>query len=319
MEQNAPTWNSSLLKGLGASTLKIPGEDAGSKVKKFAAALSLAALAAMSSFAPNVAHAAPATTAAIELPSTVITPEQAVVEEAQVIDQSAEYTEDPNEPIADSRGKLDIEGDNPYRYNTTLPDREKGIIDKLDTFLNGAPMSREQEAAALAAEKAQMDNNPLINNPVVKTLDAIISPLDAVVNLVTDEGSEANKAALKIASVTNTAIKYSSAGPAALATDAYHGVKSGVSSARHMLDDDQQKVQDAVNAANQRMAKIYVAERERMAAEQSGGAKEMSASRVDISKSASQGLETSTDGMDELFKAAPAKKASRDNESSLSR
>lgn len=179
-------------------------------------------------------------------------------------------------------------------------------------------MSKEQEAAALAAEKAMMDNNPLINNPVVKTLDAVISPLDAVVNLVTDEGSEANKTALKIASVTNTALKYSSMGPAALATDAYHGVKSGVSSARHMLDDDQQKVQDAVNTANQRMSQVYIAERERMAAEESAKA-QMSASRVDVSKASSQGLDTSTDGLDEMFKEAPAKKASRNNESTLSR
>lgn len=315
MEQNAPTWNSSLLKGLGATTLKIPGEDTGSKIKKFAAALSLAALAAMSSFAPNVANAAPVTPAAIELPSTVVTPQEAVAEEAQVVaDQSAEYTEDPNEPIADTRGQLDIEYDNPYKYNTMLPEREKGFIDKMDTFLNGTVV--EQENAKRIKESIK--NDPMLNNPVIKTLEAVVSPLSTIADLVTEEGSDANKTARQVASVTSTALRYGSIGPAALATDAYHGVKSGVNSAREMLDDDHQQVQDAVNRSNQRMSQVYIAERERMAAEESAKA-QISASRVDVSKAASQGLETSTDGMNVLFKDVPAKTSSRDHESTLSR
>jgi hypothetical protein len=302
MEQQAPTWNSSLLKGLGATSLKIPGEDSSSKIKKFAAALSLAALAAMATFAPNTAHAAAPAQGAIELPATIVTPDP------QIPDDFTDSGID--EPISRS---VEIAGDNPYNKNYTIAPREKGFIDAADNFLNGGPVS---EAEAEQAKRIK-ESNPILNSTAFKVFETVASPISTAVDLVTDEGSTSNKVAHKVADVASTAMQYASVGPAALVMDGVGGVQSAVGSLREHADEGHKNAQAAVDAARERMARIYVAERERMAAEQSGSKVELSANRVDVTKSASQGLETSTDGMDVLFKDAPSKK--NDNTSTLSR
>lgn len=302
MEQQAPTWNSSLLKGLGATSLKIPGEDSSSKIKKFAAALSLAALAAMATFAPNTAHAAAPAHGAIELPVTIVTPDSPIPDD---------FTDsDIGEPISRS---VEIAVDNPYNKNYAIAPREKGFIDAADNLLNGGPVS---EAEAEQAKRIK-ESNPILNSTAFKVFETVASPMSTAVDLVTDEGSMSNKVAHKVADVAGTAMQYASVGPAALIMDGVGGVQSAVGSLREHADEEHKNAQAAVDAARERMARIYVAERERMAAEQSGSKDELSANRVDVTKSGSQGLETSTDGMDVLFKDAPSKK--NDNTSTLSR
>lgn len=303
MEQQAPTWNSSLLKGLGATSLRIPGEDSSSKIKKFAAALSLAALAAMATFAPGVAHADNAHQGAVELQATVVTPDELAPDE---FDDS-----DLSEPV--SRG-IEIAVDNPYNTIYKITAREKGFIDQADEFLNGTPATKAEEEQA----KRMKANNPILNSAAFKVFETATSPMDSAVDLVTDEGSTANKVAHKVSSVASTAIEYATVGPAVLIRDGVYGVKDAVGALREHADDGHKNAQAAVDAARERMSKIYVAERERMAAEQSGSATGMSANRVDVSKAASQGLVTSTDGMNVLFKDVPAKTSSRDHESTLS-
>jgi hypothetical protein len=303
MEQKAPTWKSSLLEGLGATSLKIPGEDAGSKVKKFAAALSLAALAAMASFAPGVAHADIAPQGALELQSTVVTPDVPIPDDFQDSDLS--------EPVSRS---IEIAVENPYNKSYTIAPREKGFIDKADDLINGGPVSQAEKEEA----KRMKENNPIINSTAFKVFETVASPMTTAVDLVTDEGSMTNKVAHKMTDVASTAIQYAAVGPAVLIRDGVYGVKDAVGSLREHAEESHKKAQAAVDSDRERMSRVYVAERERIAAEESAKA-QMSANRVDVSKAGSQGLETSSDGMDVLFKEAPAKTSSRDHDNTLSR
>lgn len=304
MEQSGAKWSSSILKGLGASSLSIPGENQGGKVKQYVAALALAAVAAMASFAPGVAHAADGPPQTIELSATYIYPDDV----------------EPDPPQAGGSGLTDaqIAADNPFVEKYTIAERERDFIDSLDDKLNGDAKRFRNDPEAQAQAKAIAENNPITNSTAFKVVDAITSPLDAVVKYSTDDGSTANKYAGKAADVAGAAIKYSTLGPVVLVSDGIDGLKAGVASIADSRDREQAQAQAAVDASRERMARIYAEERARIAAEDKGPAITETASRVNQGTPGSSGLETSNDDLDVLFKAAPDKAAKHEN-SSLSR
>lgn len=305
MEQNGGKWTSSLLKQLGASAVTVPETNPSSKIKQYAAALSLAAVAAMASFAPNVSHAANAPSAApIELAATYIYPDD--VEEPEP--EAAKFN--------DARfAQSQREADNPYTQEYKIPERERDGIDAVNDLFNAAQGKVDKNAEVA-------ETIPLFNNPVYKAYEAVTSPLDTLVRHTTDKGSTANEYAQKAADITNMAVKYSTVGPAALVSDGIHGLQAGVGKISEMRDKEHDKAQAAVDASRERMARIYNEERARMAAEDAAkdAAKAtLVADRVDVQKAGGGGLETSSDGMDVLFKDEPAKAGKYDHDRSLSR
>lgn len=300
MEQSGGKWTSSLLKELGASAVTVPATNPTSKIKQYAAALSLAAVAAMASFAPSVSHAAQAPSAApIELAATYVYPDDVPEPEAATFNEAA---------FEQAR----LEADNPYTQEYKIPPRERDGLDTINDVFNMAQGTVDKNAEVA-------ETMPLFNNPVYKAYEAVTSPLDMLVKHTTDKSSTANEYAQKAADITNMAVKYSTVGAAALVSDGISGVGAGVGKIAEMRDKDHEKAQAAVDASRERMARIYNEERARMVAESAAAKGVDVANRVDVQKADSGGLETSHEGMDVLFNAEPAKAGKYDHDNSLSR
>lgn len=303
MEQNGAKWSSSLLQGLGASSVSVPATKPSSKIKQLATALTLAAVAAMASFAPSVAHAADGPTVApVELAATYIysgelEPEPASADEFQ------------SDDAAFAKGER--EADNPFNQEYKIPDRDRDFVDTMNDAFNVAQGTVDKNAEVA-------ETMSFFDDPILMTLNAITSPLDTLVNVSTDKGSTANEYAQTAADVTNMAIKYSTAGAGALVTDGIHGVQAGVSKIAEMRDKEHAQAQTAVDAARERMSRIYNAERERMAAESSVSTAPSVADRVDVQRAGGD-LETSNEGLDVIFKVEPAKAGKYDHDNGLSR
>lgn len=305
MEQNGVKWTSSLLKGLGATSVAVPATNPSNKVKQFAAALSLAAVAAMASFAPNVSHAADAPSAApapIELAATYIYPDDVEPDPAPEGVNPGGYSSQTSQHVVD----------NPFKEKYTIAERERDYLDIANDTLNSAQEKVDNNAEAAA-------DMPIFNNPVYKAYDAITSPLDTLVKLSTDEGSTANEYAQKAADITNVAVKYSTVGAGALVTDGIKVVQAGVAKVAEMRDSEHAQVQAAVDASRDRMARIYDEELQKMRAEDRSASAPAVANRVDVQKAASGGLETSNDGLENMFQAVPEKAGKYDNDKGLSR
>lgn len=299
MEQTGVKWSSSILKALGASSVTVPASNPGSKVKQYVAALSIAAVAAMASFAPGVAHAADGPAAQpIELAATYVYPD--------------DIEPEPQRAGSPVLTQSQIDSDNPYASEYKIPERERDFIDTLDSTLN------QFDKVADDAETTK-NTMPIFDSPAYKVFDAVTSPLDAMVKATTDKGSTANKYAGKAADVANTAIKYTTAGPAALMSDGIRGVKAGIAAVAESRDDDHKAAQAAVDASRDRMARIYSEERARIAAADGAGVMNDTASRIDPAQAGSGGLDTSHDDLDVMFKAAPEKAGKHEHDTGLSR
>lgn len=299
MQQNGVKWTSSLLLRLGATSVAVPATNPSSKIKQFAAALSLAATAAMASFVPGVSHAADAPAAApTELAATYVQPDGVQPDVGDLdlagLDKSARETE------------------NPYTEKYTIAERERDYIDVVNDSFQNAQRKVDQNAE-LAKDM------PLFDNPVYKAYNVVTSPLDALVEYTTDEGSTANGYAQAAANVTNMAVKYSTVGVGALVKDGIKGVQSGVEKIAQMRDQEHAEVQAAVDAARERMARIYNEEREKMAAGDSVASAPVTASRIDLQNAGGGDLETSHDELDVIYKSEPTKTGKYDHDHGLSR
>lgn len=299
MEQNGIKWTSSLLKGLGATSVAVPATNPSSKIKQFAAALSLAAMAAMANFAPSVAHAADAPAAApTELAVTYVQPD-GVQPDVGDMDKAA-------------LDKSAREAENPYTEKYTIAERERDYIDIMNDSFQNAQRKVDQNADIAK-------DIPLFDNPVYKAYDVVTSPLDALVKYTTDEGSTANEYAQTAADVTNMAVKYSTVGIAALVKDGIKGVQSGVEKIAEMREKEHSEAQAAVDAARERMARIYNEEREMMAAGDRAASAPVTASRIDLKKVGGGGLETSNDDLNVIYKSEQTKASKYANDHGLSR
>lgn len=300
------TWSSSLLKGLGASSVAVPATNPSSRIKQFAVALSLSTVAAMASFAPDVSHAAEGQAASpIELSQSVVTPVDTDLQASEIGGMDSDIF-DKNFTEAQRKA------DNPFTQKQKIPDRDRDLIDTMSDKINAASKTVEDNME-------QGMKSPLFDNPVYKIYDAVTSPLDALVKMTTDKGSIANDRAQKAANITNVAIKYATVGAGALVTDGVSVVKDGITTISEHRDKEHAHIQSVMDSVRERQAKIYDHERERMAAEHGSAFAPNVASRVDVEKASSGGLDTSNDGLDIIFKAEPVKASKYDHDNGLSR
>jgi hypothetical protein len=304
MEQGNKQWASSLMRGLGVRSVAVPETNPSAKIKQFALAVSLAAVAAIASFAPSAAHAADAPSAApITIDATLVTAgEDTQPQPAQAYDSET-----------DMSIEIDLEGaqrkaDNPFKAQYKIADRDRDFVDKLSDTIGVADAKADEVA-----------RNPISHSTSFKIFDAVTSPLDALVNATTDQGSVANDRAAKAAEIANVAIKYSTVGAGALISDGITGIKTGITKISESRDKEHAHVQSVMDAVRERQSRIYEQERERMAAEHSGSVAPDVANRADVEKSGAGGLETSNDGLDVLFKSEPGKAGKYDRDSTLSR
>lgn len=301
MEQTGMTWRSKILEGLGVSSVTVPETKPG-KVKQYVAALSIAAAAAIASFAPGVAHAADAPAAQpVELTQTVVhgnpdapPPEASAGEDLVDFDEAA-FEQDQRD------------SENPYLKEYKIPEREKDFIDRAHAKIK-----------EFSAEGEKIMENPITDTVAYKVYSAVVSPLDTAVEYVTDNDSTSHKYASKAADAVNMAVKYTTAGPVTLLTDGVRGVEYGITKIGEHREEQDRKAQSAVDDARARMAKIYEEERNRIAA--ADAAKhDPSGALMNTASRTSGGLETSTDGMDKLFEKAPEKASKHEHDSGLSR